>query len=362
LEYLFLNTHISIKDIDDCLLRVLNRFKYKQFREKITYSAIFTYPEQIRLRPSLYKIYEKQIRKLASGEDLPVTFIGETGVGKTTLARILHQISPRHEGTFIDRNLSAMAETLQESELFGHEKGAFTGAGKMKKGIFELADKGTVFIDEIGDVPLSVQSKILKAVDQKKFYRVGGEKEIESNFRLICATHQDLKQLKKKGEFREDLYYRIYIPIHLPPIRDNKDDIIELGRYFFDKYKNDTKAIEYNEEIEKELLSHTWHGNVRELENSIQYAITMSDGPDIVEVLGKCIEEVSLEDINKEDPPFKDLNNEKKRQRILTAIKKCNGNKTKAAELLGICRKSLYDNMKKLIPGYPESLSELSSQ
>ncbi|MGB9599723.1 MAG: sigma-54-dependent transcriptional regulator [Myxococcota bacterium] len=213
--------------------------------------------------------------------DSSVLITGESGTGKEMVARYIHELSPRKNGPFIKVNCGALSETLLESEIFGHERGAFTGAIRQKLGRFELADGGTIFLDEIGEISLATQVKLLRVLQEKEFERVGGEKTIKVDARVIAATNKDLKVEVKEGRFREDLYYRLYIvPILIPPLRERKEDIPELVEYFIKKHRDRTRSNikGITREALKLLMQYHWPGNIRELENVIEQTLVLSEG------------------------------------------------------------------------------------
>ncbi|MFA6451443.1 MAG: sigma 54-interacting transcriptional regulator, partial [bacterium] len=219
-----------------------------------------------------------------SDSNTTVLLTGETGTGKELAAAAIHNLSPRREGPFVRVNCAALPDTLLENELFGHEKGAFTGAGERSKGRFELANGGTIFLDEIGDMSLSAQAKLLRILQEREFERVGGAAPVRVNVRVIAATNKDLEEAVKNGQFRADLYYRLYVfPIHIPPLRERGADIMLLTDYFVQKY-----AAELNKKISRinspaidALMSYHWPGNVRELENCIERAVLLSANGEI---------------------------------------------------------------------------------
>ena len=207
--------------------------------------------------------------------------MGETGVGKELIAKAIHNLSKRKDGPFIPVNLAALPQELVASELFGHEKGAFTGAHDRQKGRFELAHGGTIFLDEIGDLPPSVQAKLLRVLQEGSFERLGSTKQIRSDFRVIAATNKDLHKEVEKGSFRQDLYYRLNVfPVFVPPLRDRKEDIPLLVHHFIDKFskKMGKKIGRVTNEALKALVDYSWPGNVRELEHFIERAVILSDG------------------------------------------------------------------------------------
>jgi Nif-specific regulatory protein len=208
---------------------------------------------------------------------------GESGTGKELVAKAIHYMSHKAGGPFIKFNCASIPEGLLESELFGHERGAFTGATSLRKGRFELANNGTIFLDEIGDLPLGLQPKILRVLQEKEFERVGGERTIKVDVRLIAATSRKLEELVSGGQFREDLYYRLnVVPVYLPPLRDRRVDIPLLVEYFLKKYNDENgKAVRLTPEALNTFIDYEWPGNVRELENTIERLVVMSSGKNI---------------------------------------------------------------------------------
>ena len=220
----------------------------------------------------------------AAATDATVLLEGESGTGKELFARALHALSPRADGPFVAINCAAIPETLLETELFGHEKGAFTGASQRKPGKFELAHRGTLFLDEIGDLPLSMQAKILRALEEKEFERVGGTTALHVDVRVVAATNRNLKAAVAARQYREDLYFRLSVfPITIPPLRDRPDDIATLARYFIDRFCRDLnkKPLVFSPAAEQELRAYGWPGNVRELQNCIERAAILTEGETI---------------------------------------------------------------------------------
>lgn len=266
---------------------------------------------------------------------------GESGTGKELAAKAIHYMSLRAKGPFIKFNCASIPEGLLESELFGHEKGAFTGAMAMRKGRFELADKGTIFLDEIGDLPLSLQPKILRVLQEKEFERVGGEKTIKVDIRLIVATSRNLEELVSKGKFREDLYYRLnVVPVFLPSLREKKEDIALLAEYFLKKYnKENNKSATIKSDVLDVFMNYDWPGNVRELENIIERLVVMSAGKIITKSdLPLTIKDQSIKSkygIQSKDALPLTIE-EIEKARISDALKNNNWNQSKAAKALGI--------------------------
>lgn len=232
--------------------------------------------------PALHSLLEKT-KQIASSE-ATVLLTGESGTGKELFATAIHEGSPRADGPFVKVNCSALPENLLESELFGHEKGAFTGALARRKGRFELADGGTIFLDEIGDISPSVQVKLLRVLQEKEFDRVGGEETIKVDIRIISATNRNLREAIAEGSFREDLYYRLnVIELNIPPLRERKEDIPPLAALFLKEYsKKYHKHIEgFSPDVMQKFLNYSWQGNIRELQNAVETSVVLSSGKEI---------------------------------------------------------------------------------
>ncbi|HEY2008357.1 MAG TPA: PEP-CTERM-box response regulator transcription factor [Rhizomicrobium sp.] len=273
--------------------------------------------------------------------DVSVLLIGETGTGKEVLARALHNLSPRKAQPFVAINCASIPENLLESELFGHEKGAFTGAVKRTHGKFELADRGTLFLDEIGDMPMPLQAKLLRFLQERRLERVGGRDSISVDVRLITATNQKLEQLISDGRFREDLYYRINdVRIDLPALREREADAILLAQYFLNKFNKifSKHAVGFAEDALDAIGRHAWPGNVREMENRVKRAVIMAENKRIT------AKDLDLEVSGSERRDFnmrKQIENLEKRL-VVEALAYSEGNISKAAKLLGISRPHLY--------------------
>jgi DNA-binding NtrC family response regulator len=277
--------------------------------------------------------------------DSPVFIQGESGAGKELIANAVWHYSRRKELPLIALNCAALSENLIESEIFGHEKGAFTSAYQMKHGLVEVADKGTLFLDEIGEMPIALQAKLLRFLDSGEFRRVGGNKALRVDVRVIAATNKDLRAMIKAGTFREDLYYRLnVINITIPPLRERKDDIEELARYFLKKYakKLAKQAKEFTSEALELLSAYRWPGNVRELENVIERAVIVCDSATI------GAEDLSISSYAAAaDMSMNPSLEEMEKNYILRVLKEAGGNQSKASQLLGIDRKTLYLKLKK---------------
>jgi two-component system NtrC family response regulator len=296
------------------------------------------------------------IRKVAPS-NATVLIEGESGTGKELVAKSIHFNSPRREKPFVAVNCSALAETLLESELFGHEKGAFTGAVSMRKGRFELADTGTLFLDEIGDMSTGLQVKLLRVLQEKVFERVGGTKPIAVNIRVIAATNRNLKEEMKKGRFREDLYYRLnVVHIALPSLKQRQQDIRLLLNHFIKKYADERKhsvsVTGIDPDVERLFYEYSWPGNVRELENLIERLMIMSPGGVISPAdLPKSFKETAHDDLYIESVPadakLYDTLTMIEKTMILRALKKTGYIQSRAAELLGIGKSGLNQKIKK---------------
>ncbi len=285
------------------------------------------------------------IKKVATAT-APVILLGESGTGKEMAALAIHRRSARKEGPFIPINCNAIPENLLESELFGHEKGSFTGAHMQRKGLVENASGGTLFLDEIGDLPPSVQVKLLRFLQEQRFQRVGGRQEIESDARVIAATNANLDQSIAEGKFREDLYFRLaVVVIKLPPLRDRVDDTIFLAKEFLQRYgaQNDRTNLTFSPGALRALNMHPWPGNVRELQNRVKRAVIMADGKRITE---QDLELTGVGGVTR--ATLKEVRESVERDLVQQALKRHFGKISSAAAELGISRPTLYELMEKL--------------
>jgi two-component system NtrC family response regulator len=287
----------------------------------------------------------RMIEKIAP-TDVTALLLGESGTGKELLARALHRLSPRSEQNFVAINCAAIPENLLESELFGHEKGSFTGAHKQTLGKIELAANGTLFLDEIGDMPLALQAKMLRFLQERVIERVGGREEISVDVRVVCATNQNPANLIKENLFREDLYYRVSeITINIPPFRERDEGRLILARTLLSKYsKQQGRALNgFSEDAVQAIENYSWPGNVRELENKIKGAVIMADGKFVTAGdLGIEAGEDDAMSLN-----LREVRQQSESRAIRVALTKSYGNISKAAELLGITRPTLYDLLNK---------------
>ncbi|MGI5076328.1 sigma-54-dependent transcriptional regulator [Treponema maltophilum] len=314
--------------------------KHKELQEELNSRKSFE--SIIGKSAEMQKIFE--IVRKAAGSKASVLITGESGVGKELIANALHNLSPRRDNSLIKVHCAALSENLLESELFGHEKGAFTGATSLKRGRFELANGGTIFLDEIGEIDQNVQIKILRVLQDKRFERVGGEETLEVDVRVIAATNRDLEAEIAAGRFREDLYYRLnVVHIHVPPLRDRRDDIPLLITAFLQEFaKENGKTIEgIDSRARSALYKFDWPGNIRQLRNCLESAVVMSSGPIIkLEDLPPSIAGSSQTDII--EVPAGIPMAEAEKMLILQNLAINKGNKTKTADILGIGRKTLH--------------------
>lgn len=295
---------------------------------------------------SAIRALREQAKKILSTES-PVLILGETGTGKGVLARWLHDNSPRAEEAFVDLNCAGLSRELLETELFGHEKGAFTSATASKQGLFEVAHRGTIFLDEVGDVDLQIQPKLLKVLEEKRFRRVGDVRDRQVDVRLIAATHQDMGQLVREKRFRDDLYFRIStIPLSFPALRERVEDIPTMAQYLLDKVSADLGRgeLRLDENSIQALKAYSWPGNIRELRNVIERAVLLSDQKTIT------INDLHFDGHTQVGSPFLDSRLtllELEKQHIERVLQEERGRVEKAAKRLGIPRSSLYQKIKK---------------
>ncbi|MDB5841186.1 MAG: prsR [Herminiimonas sp.] len=292
--------------------------------------------------PGMLKVC-RSIEKVAP-TSASVMLLGESGTGKEVLAKALHQLSPRQSKRFVAINCAAIPETLLESELFGYEKGAFTGAAKQTLGKIEMANGGTFFLDEVGDLPMALQAKLLRFLQERVIERIGGREEIPVDVRIVCATHQNLKELATAGRFREDLYYRLSeIVVTIPPLHARIGDAALLAHHFKNKFTQLEKrsSLNFSDEALEIIEAYKWPGNVREMENCIKRSVIMADGPQITgEDLGLQSPGASGEYLN-----LRQVREEAEYKAMVKALARSDGNIVKAAELLGVSRPTLYDLM-----------------
>jgi two-component system response regulator AtoC len=304
--------------------------------------------ERLNFENIIYKSTKMQriveLVKAVAKSNATVLITGESGTGKELIARAIHSYSTRCSKPFIAISCAALPENILESELFGHERGSFTGAHARRKGKFEIADSGTLFMDEIGDMNTNIQVHLLRVLEEKEFTRVGGNEIVKVDVRLISATNKDMKHEVSKGNFREDLYYRLnVVNIELPPLRDRKEDIPLLAQHFLTKFANENKKDikDLSPDAINDLLKYDWPGNVRELENVIERAVILSEEGSLntkdllLEENGALVGEKSLTSIT-----------ELEKKHIVNVLEECGGNCTKSARILGISRMTLYNKIR----------------
>jgi two-component system response regulator AtoC len=335
--------------LDEFLLLIeraieIKRLKDDNFRLRKDLSRCYRAPNIIGESTEMRKVFS--LIEKVSVSDSTVLILGESGTGKELVATTIHYRSRRKDRPLIKVNCAALPEGLIESELFGHEKGAFTGALKRKPGRFELADRGSIFLDEIGDLPPTTQSKILRVIQERQFERIGATANLTVDVRIIAATNKNLEEEVKAGRFREDLYYRLnVIPITLPPLRERREDVPALIEFFMDRYRKKlSKNVRFSKDAVDLLLVYEYPGNVRELENIIERCVTLS--------AGKMIGKEELPSIIRTDTStaksllLSDIAADAEKDHIIRVLRTTQGNKTKAAEILGISRKNLWEKLK----------------
>lgn len=307
-------------------------------------------PEIAGMSKAWDEVMEK-VKKVASLKTT-VLILGESGTGKELVARAIHHMSMRSKESFVAVNCAAIPKDLIENEMFGHEKGAFTGAGELKPGRFELADRGTIFLDEIGDMEMPLQSRLLRVLQENEFERVGGTKTIKLDVRVIAASNKNLEKEVSGGRFREDLFYRLNVfPIVIPPIRERREDIIPLARHFVSLFAKEMNKPEPSifSEAESMLITHEWKGNVRELKNVIERAVILCEGPALMPEHFSFSEDL-LRGKVAHDAPLHEIAGSAARSaekaQIAEALKKTHGNKSRAAEMLKVSYKTLLNKIK----------------
>jgi two-component system response regulator AtoC len=344
-------------DLDDVLHTIRRFFEYQTLATEVRElrNQLDSYDPNERVigqSPKMMAIYKTVGRVARSAATILVT--GETGTGKELVAEVLHANSAFRQGPLVKVACASLPETLLESELFGHEKGSFTGAVNQRMGRFEIANNGTIFLDEIGEMSLGTQKKLLRVLQEREFERVGGSTPIRVNTRVVAATNRDLAKDVAAGNFRTDLFYRLnVISIHMPPLRERRDDIPLLVEHFLNKHRLSDLAepARISEEAMEELMRHSWPGNVRELENTIERAVVLAQGGVITPahlLVAPVVEQkfVDLADKIKRMVPMKEVVAEVEKGMILEALKQAEGNRSQAAKMLGIYRRLLYTKMR----------------
>ncbi|AFM42762.1 response regulator with CheY-like receiver, AAA-type ATPase, and DNA-binding domains [Desulfosporosinus acidiphilus SJ4] len=339
-------------DIDELLITVAKAFEVESLREQVDYLKGEAQNGGWQLVGNSVKMQTvKHLVERVAPTPATVLIQGESGTGKELVANAIHTLSPRVGGPFIRVNCAALTETLLESELFGHEKGAFTGANARKTGRFELADSGTLFLDEIGELSFNVQAKLLRVLQERTFERVGGEKTIKVDVRIIAATNRDLLKEAQEGRFREDLYYRLNVfPIFVPPLRERREDIPGLSEYFLEKLRTYGGSKTLTPEVLSQLMTYTWPGNVRELENVVERMVIISLGAVIGMDSLPLLDTSSKSAKNPESfvlPPEGVSLEEIEKSFLQQAMEQTGGNQSQAAKRLGLSRHAFFYRLEK---------------
>ncbi|GAB6145083.1 sigma-54-dependent transcriptional regulator [Desulfocicer niacini] len=360
--YNFINKPFELEELEALVHNAFENIELKREVDYLRYrqKKFEKYGDIVGKSPVMQEIYS-QIDRIAETRDTTVLIRGESGTGKELVAGAIHHKSTRHSHPFMEINCASLPETLLESELFGHEKGAFTDAGSMKKGLFELADTGTLFLDEIGELPLSIQVKLLGFLEKKQFKRLGGARDIKVDVRIVTATNRNLEQAITQGLFREDLYYRLnVVTLFIPPLRERRSDIPLLAAYFLEQFCREMgkKNMVFAREALDLLSGHPWRGNVRELKNVVERAVIFARhstlGP------GSLGAEFSRNGVGHFTPgpglsaplgapdTLSQALAQKEMDLITTALEKADHNKTKASKILGISRFALNRRLQRL--------------
>jgi len=335
---------------------VLNRFRQQLDRERRVeaLAARLASLEEDTTQPQAHsRAMQKAMQLLdkVASLDTPVFLNGETGVGKGVLARMIHRASPRREGPWFSVNCAALADSVAESELFGHERGAFTGANARKRGVLELAHGGTLFLDEINSASAAIQTRLLEFVQEQTLRRVGGEKSFKVDVRIVVASNEDLQEAARIGRFREDLWYRLNVfPIVVPPLRHRREDILPLAEHFLLSFAREMRrpARQFSEDAEQLLMSNTWRGNVRELENSIHRAVILSENS-VVERQHLPPEKNGIDPDTVPIPWSVNASLAEVESRWIThMLARCDGNKSETARCLGIDVSTLHRKLREL--------------
>ena len=326
------------------------------------YAARYGFPRIVGEHPSMKEASE-MAQRVAAAEST-VLLLGESGTGKELFARAIHHLSARSAAPFVALNCAAIPEGLVENELFGHERGAYTGAGARKIGKLEIAHRGTLFLDEIGELPPAIQGKLLRVLEEKRFERVGGTQQIDVNVRILTATNKDLRAAIEAKTFREDLYFRISaVPITIPPLRDRSDDVLLLAEHFLERFRREFRkpSLTLSEDARSRLLTYSWPGNVRELQNTIERAAILARGTEIdaaalqLPAAKPSVSELPMGMLEEQflwDGPLEDVSQRAvahvERFKIQNALRESRWNKTRAAEKLGVSYKTLLNKIRTL--------------
>ncbi|MBK8187822.1 MAG: PEP-CTERM-box response regulator transcription factor [Cellvibrio sp.] len=340
--YDFYQKPVDPTTLDLIVQRAFHIFELEDVNRRLQFTQQEPLEGLITNDPAMLKIC-RQLEKI-SPTNVTCTLLGESGTGKEVLARAIHNLSPRKTKRFVAINCAAVPENLIESELFGYEKGAFTGASKTTLGKVETANEGTLFLDEIGDMPLNLQAKLLRFLQQRVIERVGGRQEIAVDVRVICATNKDLESMVKEGTFREDLFYRICeMTINIPPLRNRIGDKVLLARHFKLRFAKEYGQLVtgFTPDAIAAIENHDWPGNIREMENKIKRAVIMADGKNVTR------EDLGLAEAGDLSLNLRHVRQEAERNALLRALSMTDNNFSAAAKLLGITRPTLYDLLKK---------------
>ena len=328
--YDFIQKPVDLEHLKHLLARAIERRQllHENLVLKEEYAQRYGFPRMVGEHPAMLAA-AREMQRIA-GAETTVLLLGESGTGKELFARAIHQLSGRAGKPFVALNCAAIPETLVENELFGHERGAFTGAGARKLGKFEMADGGTIFLDEIGELPLEVQGKLLRVLEQRTVERLGGTSSLAVDVRVIAATNRELEAAAEAGEFRRDLYYRLAVfPIRIPALRERGDDVLLLADHFLERFRQELRKprLALASGARAALRRHDWPGNVRELQNVMERAAILNDG------------EISAADLGL--PAAKDSDPKQERARIESTLRACKWNKNDAAHKLGISYRTL---------------------
>lgn len=340
--YDFYQKPVDPGTLDLIVQRAFNIYELEDYNRRLSLSHQEPLEGLITNDPQLLKIC-RQLEKI-SPTTVTCTLLGESGTGKEVMARAIHQLSPRKNKRFVAINCAAVPENLIESELFGYEKGAFTGANKTTVGKVETANEGTLFLDEIGDMPLNLQAKLLRFLQERVIERVGGRSEIPVDVRVVCATNKNLEEMVKNGSFREDLFYRICeMTVVIPPLRNRLGDKVLLARHFKLKFAKEhgQNVTGFTPDATAAIENYAWPGNIREMENKIKRAVIMADGKHITR------EDLGLAEAGELSLNLRHVRQEAERGAILRALSMTDNNISAAAKLLGVTRPTFYDLIKK---------------
>ena len=340
--YDFYQKPVDPGTLDLIVQRAFNIYELEDYNRRITVSQQEPLEGLLTNDPQMLKIC-RQLEKI-SPTTVTCTLLGESGTGKEVMARAIHHLSPRKNKRFVAINCAAVPENLIESELFGYEKGAFTGANKTTLGKVETANEGTLFLDEIGDMPLNLQAKLLRFLQERVIERVGGRNEIPVDVRVICATNKNLEEMVKAGSFREDLFYRICeMTVVIPPLRNRLGDKVLLARHFKLKFAKEhgQNVTGFTPDATAAIENYAWPGNIREMENKIKRAVIMADGKHITR------EDLGLAEAGELSLNLRHVRQEAERGAILRALSMTDNNISAAAKLLGVTRPTFYDLIKK---------------